>query len=256
MLIGNYSAMNRLPMRFVGGATVSDNRANFNQSGMAQNRFAGETWLKTSATPNGYGPGDCWIIARSSGGMGSNTLILGAGTTANGNLAGGLNAVAPLTGTGGITLADLALIVSAVAALSGTGVLTGDVNSVLAAVAALTGAGNLTGALGALASLLSNLTGTGEPTAGITAKGFGSASIVVTGDALSTANVGDAVLDTLADGSYTVAEVLRLMAAVLCGKSSGGPGSPVFRDLDDSKTRLSGTADSSGNRTAASYDPD
>jgi hypothetical protein len=53
---------------------------------------------------------------------------------------------------------------------------------------------------------------------------------------------------------FTFAEALRIMAAVIAGKSSGGPGSPVFRDLADSKNRVIGTADSSGNRTAATYD--
>lgn len=53
---------------------------------------------------------------------------------------------------------------------------------------------------------------------------------------------------------FTFADAIRIMAAVIAGKSSGGPGSPVFRDLADSKNRVTGTADSSGNRTAVTYD--
>jgi hypothetical protein len=60
--------------------------------------------------------------------------------------------------------------------------------------------------------------------------------------------------DTLIEGNYSAAEILRIVSAVVAGKSSGGPGTPVFRDLNDSKNRVSGTADSSGNRTAATYD--
>ena len=58
----------------------------------------------------------------------------------------------------------------------------------------------------------------------------------------------------VAEPGFTFADMLRIIAAVVAGKSSGGPGSPVFRDLADLKNRVTGTADSSGNRTAATYD--
>ena len=52
---------------------------------------------------------------------------------------------------------------------------------------------------------------------------------------------------------YTLKQVLRLIAAAVAGKSSGGPGSPVFRSLDDSANRITGVADDSGNRTTATH---
>jgi hypothetical protein len=56
------------------------------------------------------------------------------------------------------------------------------------------------------------------------------------------------------ESGYTAAEVLRLIASAAVGLASGGPGSPVFRDLGDTKDRIVGTADSDGNRTAVTYD--
>jgi len=57
------------------------------------------------------------------------------------------------------------------------------------------------------------------------------------------------------DGSFSTAEMLRIIAAAVAGLLSGGPGSPNIKALTDAtKTRINGTADSSGNRTAATYD--
>lgn len=53
------------------------------------------------------------------------------------------------------------------------------------------------------------------------------------------------------EGSYTFDQIMRGMSAVLMGKASGGPTNPVFRDLNDTTNRVSGIADSSGNRTGS-----
>jgi len=51
--------------------------------------------------------------------------------------------------------------------------------------------------------------------------------------------------------SITLAGFCKLALAVLTGKSSGGGTSNiVFRDIGDSKNRISATVDSNGNRTA------
>jgi len=68
---------------------------------------------------------------------------------------------------------------------------------------------------------------------------------------ISTANLGDAVLDEVVEGAITLREAIRLNLAVLTGKSSGGGTSTVvFRDTGDSKNRISATVDANGNRTA------
>jgi len=70
-------------------------------------------------------------------------------------------------------------------------------------------------------------------------------------------SIGTALLD-LANGvesGFTLRQTLRLMGAALCGKASGGPGSSVFRNLQDSADRIAATADSSGNRSAMTLTP-
>lgn len=52
---------------------------------------------------------------------------------------------------------------------------------------------------------------------------------------------------------FTASRILRTTAAAAAGKASGGPDSPVFRNLADTQDQITGTADSNGNRTAASY---
>lgn len=65
----------------------------------------------------------------------------------------------------------------------------------------------------------------------------------------------DAVLDEPVEGTTTMRELLRLFAAVMAGKASGGgTTSVIYRDLDDTKPRVSMTVDASGNRSAVTLD--
>lgn len=55
----------------------------------------------------------------------------------------------------------------------------------------------------------------------------------------------------LVDGTITFQQAWRLCLSVLTGKSSGGGSTTlVFRDVGDTKDRLSVTVDANGNRTA------
>ena len=61
----------------------------------------------------------------------------------------------------------------------------------------------------------------------------------------------DAVLDEVVEGSTTLRQAIRLALSVLTGKSSGGgTATLVFRDIGDTKDRISATVDADGNRTA------
>lgn len=72
--------------------------------------------------------------------------------------------------------------------------------------------------------------------------------------ALSAAAV-DAILDEVVEGTYTLRQMMRITFAIVAGKSSGGGSSTVaFRDVADTKNRVSATVDSSGNRTAVTID--
>jgi hypothetical protein len=80
------------------------------------------------------------------------------------------------------------------------------------------------------------------------------AAAVATGaidaDALA-ADAVDEILDEVVEGSITLRQAIRLLLAVLTGKSSGG-GTPIliFRDTGDSADRITATVDANGNRTA------
>lgn len=78
--------------------------------------------------------------------------------------------------------------------------------------------------------------------------------------ALSTSEreaVANALLD-LADGiesNKTLRQGVRIMLAVLAGKSSGfDAGTPKFRDTNDTKDRVDSVLDANGNRTAVTLD--
>lgn len=73
----------------------------------------------------------------------------------------------------------------------------------------------------------------------------------------ATSEIADALLDRTAgvETSWTVRQALRIILAVLAGKASGlGTTTAVFRDMADSKDRISATVDSSGNRSAVTRD--
>jgi hypothetical protein len=65
----------------------------------------------------------------------------------------------------------------------------------------------------------------------------------------------DAVWDEQVDGSVTARQSVRLQNSALAGKASGlGTTTAVFRDLADTKDRISATVDADGNRTAVTRD--
>jgi hypothetical protein len=76
------------------------------------------------------------------------------------------------------------------------------------------------------------------------------------GGALTAQSVAQAVWGQTLEGTYTAAEMQKLIAAVLAGKVSGaGSNAPIFRDINDTKNRVTATTDASGNRTSVTLDP-
>jgi hypothetical protein len=66
----------------------------------------------------------------------------------------------------------------------------------------------------------------------------------------------DTVLDTPVESGVTLRQAMRVMMAVLAGKVTGGSGpTTVFRDVNDTKDRVTSTVDSSGNRSSVIIDP-
>ena len=56
---------------------------------------------------------------------------------------------------------------------------------------------------------------------------------------------------------WTPRQIMRILASILAGKVSGaGSNAPVFRDITDSKPRVSATTDAAGNRLSVTVDRD
>jgi hypothetical protein len=87
-----------------------------------------------------------------------------------------------------------------------------------------------------------------------TALGTADDAVLAAIGALNDISVAD-IIAGITDGTIDLQEGFRIMLAVLAGKSGGGGTSTiVFRDYADTKTRVSATVDSNGNRTAIILD--
>lgn len=80
-------------------------------------------------------------------------------------------------------------------------------------------------------------------------------AITVSTGAVSPGDLAQAVLDAGVEGTLNLAETLRILLAVLAGKTSGFPTTATFRDTTDSKNRVEATLDANGNRTTVTLDP-
>ncbi len=83
---------------------------------------------------------------------------------------------------------------------------------------------------------------------------FGASTLNVNVSTLSSGAV-DSILDDPVEGSFTMRQLLRLMASALFGKASGGGTATItFRDLGDSKNRITATVTANGDRTTVVLD--
>lgn len=74
------------------------------------------------------------------------------------------------------------------------------------------------------------------------------------GFSLSAAGI-DSIIDEVIEGTTTLRQAIKLLTAALVGKSSGGGTATLkFRDIGDSKDRITATVDANGNRTAMTLD--
>jgi hypothetical protein len=172
--------------------------------------------------------------------------------------------------------------VFAVAALAGSGALTASIVGKLEAAAALAGNGDLQAAIVAIGHCVAELSGFGTiSTAQPYAVGAMSADIRAYGD-LTPQGLANAVWGALAEqnndagsmgellnnsgaganpwtvaleGSFTAADLLRLVASALAGDAVNlDDGVTVLKSLDGTKNRITGTV-VSGNRVIIDRDP-
>lgn len=207
-----------------------------------------------SSVPEGARHPVAWKQARKAGGLASRSLINGTADLALA-MAAGKNAVAALDGLGAMAPAPLQLVVSAVAAISGSGSINALLAGKLEAAAALAGAGDLDGAIGALAGVFATLDGDGSLSGTMRAIGHMEATVTPFTE-LSPQSLAAAVWASVIEAGLNAEEAMRLIAAATAGKVSGAAGTTVTirNAVADDKNRIVATVDSSGNRTAITYD--
>ena len=120
--------------------------------------------------------------------------------------------------------------------------------------ATLTGESDVFPAANTAAMGYATLTGINTTTANLRAVGRMSA-VLDAGARPSAFDIAQEILGSATEGTVTVRQALRLLLAVLAGKVSGaGTGTVVFRDVNDTKNRVTATVDSNGNRTSVTRD--
>jgi len=240
-LIGNYSVLGKSPGRFFGGTLPGGgaDRANYRKAGPMRGRFNAVDWEPKSGVPDGYRPPSAWIIPQVSGGIASRYVIGGTGTlTASGAL--GRNLLATIAGSG-----SLAADVTALGWMLGN----------------LEGSGTLTGVRYATGALEADIT----PFTTLSPENLASAVwSAVAADNNDTGTMGEKVNDAgsasnpwteVIEGSYTAAEMLRIIAAALAGELAGaGTTTITIQGIDATTDRIVATVDGTGNRTAVTLD--
>lgn len=282
MLLGNYSVLYKHPGRDIGGGAIGlgSDRGAFNKTSMARGVFNAVDWEPKSGVPDGYRPPYTWVIPQTDGGLSARNVLAGSGSlTATGAM--GLNAISALVGSGSLT-ATGALIVQAIAALTGSGsITTANLQAILSAIAALAGTGTLTSTTTANAYAVASLLGSGTLSATRYATGALVANITpfttlspenlaasvwnaLAVDSNESGTMGEKVNDAgsasnpwteVIEGSYTAAELLRIIAAALAGEVSGAATTTItIQGVDGATDRIVATVDSDGDRTAVTLD--
>lgn len=260
MLLANYSQLNRNCYAMTANAFTNP-VARFKPT-LFNGFYAGDAIVTgetgKSAFANGYATtergGTAWWLSPKAGGLACRTLT-GSGDLTITSLSLGKDLSAALDGSGGISAASLALIVQLSAAITGSGTISAaTLQAITDLSAALSGSGSVSdAALSLVVSLAADLDGSGELAGNLKGQLSMAADLTVTGTGLSTANVGAAVWAHAIESGYTAEEIVRLLAAYVAGNATGLESSPVFRDINDTKDRISGTI-SGETRTVDSLD--
>lgn len=241
-LLGNYNVISKNPCRYFAGASLSCDRSAFAGAGQARNRYL--TFGQKNATPNGYSPGYCYVIAQKGGGLASYKQLTASIAEGSLSLNSGINIISALSATGTITNAQLDQIVALIAALSASiSTTSADLAAVTNLVASISASGTITDAqLGAIISMSAALVGNGT----LAANNFATAEIsadISSVTELSPQSLAQAVWAEIIEAGYSSSDVLRLLSSVAGGKTNivdngGGSATVTFRDLADTKDRV------------------
>ena len=198
--------------------------------------FVNDVVSPTASIPEGSFESRACILA---------PLVGGAISAGNSNAdsaitaAAALIAGAPISGAATLTLTTADAVLSLTIGLTGEATWTLTPTAGLSMIVPVAGAGVL------------SVSGTAD-LKGLLAMSGESSSFTE----LSPESLARAVWSEVIEHGYTAEQLVRLLAALAAGKSSGfGTATATFRDLADSKARLTATLDGSGNRTAVTVDP-
>ncbi len=257
MLLGNVTLLSRNPLRFW-GQTLQGEPGNFGQTGPRRNSSMGEASVSgetaKASIPSGYRHPDAWMLPNKGGALAARLNLRGEGVF-SGAGARGVNGEGSISGSGAVS-GTAQLVVSGSATIAGTGSFSGSVVAVLAASASLTGSGTLSGTPKAIGHQTAALSGSGTVT--LTSYATGKLEAAITPAVTLTAEQFAAQLLDIesVESGMTVREALKLMSAAMAGKISGAAGATVTirSAVADDKDRIVASVDSSGNRTAITYD--
>jgi hypothetical protein len=234
MLIGNGMLIDKVPLSRLG-----QHWNNFVQDSSIPIRSTGLG--KTCAVPDGYYAPQAMMMPIKAGAVSSYKK---AALTVTGSGAGAMGVNGEGVATLTIDLPDAAgqLVVS------GNGTASFSVTAEGNVLAALLGTGAISfqvdgGTTNITAKAWAEGTGTMVVTCGLTsyARGHMTGSIVPYTE-LSPQSLADAVWQRVIETGFTAEEVVRILASVAAGDATGLEGSnPVFRDLNDTKDRITAT---------------
>lgn len=255
-LLGNYSVLNKSAGRWLGGATQAPERSNWGKPGALRNfalQSGASSALKLVSLPAGNTHPSAWMLPIKTGAMVARFSMGGEGGINPFALAAGMGMQATLAGTGEIDGTG-GLVVSGSAVLDGVGGMTATINAALSGQGTVPGAGGMTATLKAEGWMSATLAGSGGCSAQSYAVGFMSCDMKPYTE-LSPQALAESVWAKIIENGFSAQEVMRIMASVMAGKSEGfDANSPVFRDLGDTKDRVSATLDAVGNRTSVTLD--
>lgn len=243
------------------GATVSNNAypsalfGNWDKIALKRNLTAGEGISSDLAgVPSGYTNKYTFVMPQKAGGIKSFRESQGV-ATATLSLAGGKNAVGTADGVATVT-GTAQLVVSGQGTAAGVATVSGNLQAALNGAGSAAGVATISGTIGALAWGVGSAAGVATTSAVRYATGElqGSIAPAVT---LEAAGFSTYLLDEEdVESGLTMRQALRLIAAATGGKVSGGGTTTITfsNAVADDTSRIVATVDSSGNRTAITYD--
>lgn len=253
-LLQNQTINAQYPRRLFGGINAGEK--GMWGRGERRNVFFATDRSQKSGVPSGNLAPSSWNLPQKPGGMSSHNSAMGV-ATASGSIAAGRNIAASAAGAATAT-ATGQLVVSGVGTAAGVATVSGNVTAALSGVASAAGVATVSGSITAKG----NITGASNGVATVTAVRYATGALagsIAPAVTLEASSFSTYLLDEEdVETGLTLRQALRLIAAATAGKVSGGGTTTItFKGAVEGATnRIVATVDSSGNRTALTYELD